>query len=84
MKWLVPPRKDLRLMFAWCPVPLEGGGWAWLEWVVVSFHWPRAHGVCGEYRTFGAIPKEPDGKPEAANVPTVAIPTNAPPPKPNR
>lgn len=79
MRWAIPVRSGVKLHFAFLPVPLVGGGWAWLEWVEMQTVSPKAFGVVGDIRTFTALQKE-------ASPPSVvaASPNTPPPPKPKR
>lgn len=67
MRWGIHSGNNLH--FAWLPVRLEEGGWAWLEWVRVKITTPKAFGVLGDVHSFHLIP---------------AAPTTPPPPKPKR
>lgn len=60
MRFGVPNADGSRTWFALVPVPLQGGGWAWLEWVGMTNVYPRACGITGTVRQFFAL--EPKSK----------------------
>jgi hypothetical protein len=79
MRWGEPSDEGIRQKFAFFPVKLCTGGYAWLEWVGCKAVSPWAHGVVGDIYEFTKLPKP---KIERPNRIKVGHPSSPRPPKP--